>query len=57
MNPTFERTKAGDVIRLLLTLVLVAVAYTETGWATGLCLLLIAARAEVQDFNEGRTWK
>jgi len=47
----------GDIVRIVLTLALLAGAYSETGWATTLCLFLIAARAEVLDYNAGRTWK
>ena len=47
----------GDPIRVLLTIALIAVVYTETGWSTALCMALLAARAEILDYNSGRTWK
>lgn len=47
----------GDVIRIALTLLLIYGVYTETGWATALFALLLAARAEVKDHNDGATFK
>ena len=47
----------GDYIRVALTLALIALVYMETGWATALCIFLIAARVEIQDINEGRTFR
>lgn len=44
----------GHIIRIVLTLALLVGVYVETGWATALCLLLIAARFEVLDYNAGR---
>lgn len=46
----------GDWIRIALTAALLYAVYGETGWATTLCLALIAARAEIWDYNAGRTF-
>ena len=46
----------GDWIRIMLTLALVYLVYGETGWATALCVFLMAARAEILDANAGRTF-
>ena len=44
----------GHLLRWLLTLALLVGVYMETGWATALCLVLIAARFEILDYNAGR---
>ena len=46
----------GHIVRILLMLCLLVPVYLETGWATTLILFLIAARFEVQDYNEKRTF-
>ena len=46
-------SRIGDAIRIVLTLILVGFVFTETGWATAFCILLIAARSEILDYNEG----
>ena len=47
----------GDWIRIVLTLILIAIVDAQAGWATALCLFLIAARIEMQDYKAGRTFK
>lgn len=48
---------AGDYLRLLISVCLLSLVYLETGGWTTICLLLILARAEVQDYNSGITFK
>ena len=47
----------SDWIRIVLTLVLLVFVYQETGWATTLVLLLMAARGEIMDYHAGRTFQ
>lgn len=47
----------GDWIRILLFLTLLYFVWDETGPLTTFCIFLIIYRAEVQDCNEGRTFK
>ncbi len=47
----------GDILRIVFTLALIVMVYGETGIFTAVCLLLMAARAEVLDYNAGRTFR
>lgn len=47
----------GDWLRILLTLGLLVIVDVQAGWATAMSLFLIAARIEIQDYNEGRTFQ
>jgi hypothetical protein len=40
----------GKVIRIILTLIVIAFIYSETGWATTLFSFLVAARFELDDY-------
>lgn len=43
------------IIRLCLTAYILSIAYTETGWATVLCLSLIVIKFELETFQNYRS--
>ncbi len=50
-------TYLGDWLRIIFSFVLLFGVYLETGWVTTVCIFLLIARAEVQDYNAKLTFK